>query len=63
MSAPRVIKGAIDGAAITAYVKKVLVPELSPGTVVILGNPPPQERRSGTGNANRSNKNSTLFAP
>ena len=38
MIAPWVIKGAMDGAAFTAYVEKVLVPELSPGTVVILDN-------------------------
>ena len=36
--APWVIKGAMDGPAFTAYVEKVLVPELSPGTVVILDN-------------------------
>lgn len=35
---PWVIKGAMDGAAFAAYVEKVLVPELSPGTVVILDN-------------------------
>ncbi|MBQ2260523.1 MAG: transposase [Loktanella sp.] len=35
---PWVIKGAIDGAAFAAYVEKVLVPKLSPGTVVILDN-------------------------
>jgi transposase len=38
MIAPWVIKGAMDGAAFAAYVEKVLVPELSPGTVVILDN-------------------------
>ena len=38
MIAPWVIKGAMDGAAFAAYVVKVLVPELSPGTVVILDN-------------------------
>ena len=38
MIAPWVIKGAMDGTAFTAYVEKVLVPELSPGTVVILDN-------------------------
>ncbi len=36
--APWVIKGAMDGPAFAAYVEKVLVPELSPGTVVILDN-------------------------
>ena len=35
MIAPWVIKGAMDGAAFAAYVVKVLVPELSPGTVVM----------------------------
>ncbi|WP_425412288.1 IS630 family transposase [Neptunicoccus sediminis] len=38
MIAPWVIKGAMDGAAFAAYVEKVLVPELAPGTVVILDN-------------------------
>ena len=38
MIAPWVIKGAMDGAAFAAYVEKVLVPEFSPGTVVILDN-------------------------
>ncbi len=33
-----IIKGAMDGAAFAAYVEKVLVPELAPGTVVILDN-------------------------
>ena len=36
--APWVIKGAMDGPAFAAYVEKVLVPELAPGTVVILDN-------------------------
>ena len=36
--APWVIKGAMDGEAFAAYVKQVLVPELAPGTVVILDN-------------------------
>lgn len=36
--APWVIKGAMDGAAFAAYFEKVLVPELAPGTVVILDN-------------------------
>lgn len=38
MIAPWVIKGSMDGPAFAAYVEKVLVPELSPGTVVILDN-------------------------
>ncbi len=36
--APWVIKGAMDGPAFAAYVREVLVPELEPGTVVILDN-------------------------
>lgn len=36
--APWVIKGPMDGDAFLAYVHKVLVPELEPGTVVILDN-------------------------
>ena len=36
--APWVIKGAMDGEAFAAYVEQVLVPELVPGTVVILDN-------------------------
>ncbi len=36
--APWVIKGAMDGEAFAAYVEHVLVPELEPGTVVILDN-------------------------
>ena len=36
--APWVIKGAMDGEAFAAYIAQVLVPELAPGTVVILDN-------------------------
>jgi len=36
--APWVIKGAMDGPAFAAYVREVLVPEIEPGTVVILDN-------------------------
>lgn len=36
--APWVIKGAMDGPAFAAYVREVLVPEIAPGTVVILDN-------------------------
>ena len=36
--APWVINGAMDGPAFAAYVSKVLVPEIEPGTVVILDN-------------------------
>ncbi len=36
--APWVIKGAMDGPAFAAYVRDVLVPEIAPGTVVVLDN-------------------------
>lgn len=36
--APWVIKGAMDGPAFAAYVREVLVPEIKPGTVVVLDN-------------------------
>ncbi len=36
--APWVIKRAIDGPAFATYVRKVLVPEIEPGTVVVLDN-------------------------
>lgn len=36
--APWVIKGAMDGEAFAAYIEHVLVPELEPGTVIILDN-------------------------
>ena len=36
--APWVIKGAMDGAAFAAYVREVLIPEIAPGTAVILDN-------------------------
>ena len=36
--APWVIKGAMDGPAFAAYVREVWVPEIAPGTVVILDN-------------------------
>ena len=32
----RGIKGAMDGPAFAAYIREVLVPEITPGTVVIL---------------------------
>lgn len=38
MIAPWVIKGAMDGPALAAYIEKVLVPELEPGTVIFLDN-------------------------
>lgn len=34
--APWVIKGAMDGPAFAAYIREVLIPEIAPGTVVIL---------------------------
>ena len=36
--APWVIKGAMDGAAVAAYIREVLVPEIKPGTVVVCDN-------------------------
>ena len=36
--APWVIKGAMDGPAFAAYIREVLIPEIEPGTVVILDN-------------------------
>lgn len=36
--APWVIKGAMDGPAFAAYVREVLIPEIEPGTAVILDN-------------------------
>ena len=36
--APWVIKGAMDGPAFAAYIRRVLVPELLPGTAVVLDN-------------------------
>lgn len=36
--APWVIKGAMDGPAFVTYIRDVLVPEIQPGTVVILDN-------------------------
>ena len=36
--APWVIKGAVDGPAFAAYVREVLIPEIAPGTVVVLDN-------------------------
>ncbi len=38
MIAPWIIKGAMDGPAFAAYIREVLIPELTPGTVVILDN-------------------------
>lgn len=38
MIAPWVIKGAMDGLAFAAYVREVLVPEIKPGTVIVLDN-------------------------
>ena len=36
--APWVIKSAMDGAAFGEYTREVLVPEITPGTIVILDN-------------------------
>ena len=36
--APWVIKGAMDGPALAAYIRDALIPEIEPGTVVILDN-------------------------
>ena len=36
--APWIIKGAMDGPAFVAYIREVLIPEIEPGTVVILDN-------------------------
>lgn len=36
--APWVIKGAMNGPAFAAYIREVLVPEIEPGTVVVLDN-------------------------
>ena len=36
--APWVIKGAMDGPAFATYIRRVLVPELAPGTAVVLDN-------------------------
>ena len=38
MIAPWVIKSALDGPAFAAYVREVLVPEIEPGTAVVLDN-------------------------
>ncbi len=43
MIAPWVIKGAMDGEAFAAYVEKVLVPELTPGTVIRRETDPPDQ--------------------
>ncbi len=43
MIAPWVIKGAMDGPAFAAYVEKVLVPELAPGTVIRRETDPPDQ--------------------
>lgn len=38
MIAPWLIKGALDGPAFAAYIRDVLVPEIEPGTAVVLDN-------------------------
>ena len=40
MAAPMVLDGPMDGAAFLAYVRRVLVPELSPGDIVVMDNLP-----------------------
>jgi transposase len=40
LAAPMVIDGPMDGEAFLAYVKKLLVPELSPGDIVVMDNLP-----------------------
>ncbi len=47
--APRVIRGAIDGPALAAYVREVLVPELVPGTAIVLDNLATHRNAEGTG--------------
>jgi transposase len=51
--APWVIKGALDGETFEAYVEQVLIPELEPGTVVILDNLATHKSRCGHGDAGR----------
>ncbi len=36
--APWAIKGAMDGSAFAAYIREVLIPEIAPGTAVVLDN-------------------------
>ena len=43
MIAPWVIRGAMNGPTFAAYVRKVLIPEIAPGTVVILANLSPHK--------------------
>ncbi len=40
MTAPMVLDGAMNGPAFLAYVEQVLVPELSPGDIVVMDNLP-----------------------
>jgi transposase len=40
LAAPMVLDGPMDGEAFLAYVREILVPELSPGDVVIMDNLP-----------------------
>ena len=44
MTAPMVLDGAMDGAAFETYVKKILVPTLSPGDIVVMDNLPAHKR-------------------
>ena len=36
--APWVIKGAMDGPVFAAYIRQILIPEIAPGTMIILDN-------------------------
>ncbi len=36
--APWVIKGVMDGSAFAAYIREILIPEIAPGTAVVLDN-------------------------
>ncbi|SER59665.1 Transposase [Azotobacter beijerinckii] len=40
LTAPLILDGAMNGPALQAYVEQVLVPELTPGDLVVMGNLP-----------------------
>ncbi|MFD1882101.1 transposase, partial [Paracoccus pacificus] len=46
--APWCIKGAMDGPAFATYIRDVLIPEINPGTVVILDNLATHRNRQAT---------------
>lgn len=46
--APWCIKGAMDGPAFAAYIREVLIPEINPGTAVILDNLATHRNRQAT---------------